>query len=84
MTRPNGSERKNGDGPSGPSRTLGSTVGGGLLFLFGAALLKVVLYLTEESDNPGWVTWSAWGLGLIAVAAIAQGTVLLLTGHWLL
>ncbi len=59
-------------------------ISGSLLLLFGAALLKVALDNSDAPSNPMWILCAAWGVGLVAVILVCQGTVLILTGQWLL
>ena len=56
---------------------------GGLMCLFGAALLKITFDATDAPSNPTWV-WLCAGVWLCAAAyLIIQGTVLILTSQWL-
>ena len=77
-------DRQGRDDPRSSGRAPSRPVGGGLLFLLGAALLKVAFDSTDAPYNPVWLLRLAWGVGLLAVVAIGQGTVLILTGQWLL
>lgn len=76
-------KRQKGDSPSGSSRTSGHTIGGVLFLLFGAALLKVALDLTDAPKNPIWLFMGAWRLGAAGSLIICQGTILGMTGDWL-
>lgn len=78
-----GGGRRDSNGPSGSGRASGSAIGGVLLSLLGAALMAVALNMTDTLRNPAWLVGFAWGTGLVASAVIYQGTILILTGHWL-
>jgi hypothetical protein len=70
----NGGE--NGYGPSGVSSVPRGAVGGGLILMFGAALLKLALYLLDAPRNPIWRRIFSWGCIVIGGGLIAHGTVL--------
>ena len=57
--------------PGGTGSAPSRPISGGLLFLLGAALLKVALDSTDAPRNPAWLLGLAWGFGLLAVAAIS-------------
>jgi hypothetical protein len=72
------------DDPGGPGRTPGRSIYGGLMLLVGAALLAITLESTDAPTNPPWLICWAWTLGIAAAILVCQGTILLLTGEWLL
>jgi len=73
---------QNSNCPSRPSRTSGRTISGVLFFLFGTALLKIALDLTDIVKNPIWFSIGRWVMGAVAALIIYQGTILVLTGNW--
>ncbi len=56
---------------------------GGLMLLVGAALTKAAFVLIDAPKNPTWIWVLASVVGLVAFFFIAEGTVLVLTGHWI-
>jgi hypothetical protein len=60
---------------------LGRTIDGALFLLFGAALLKVILDITNAPTNQTWFLIGMCGLSAIAILMIYQGTILVLTGN---
>jgi hypothetical protein len=83
-TNSDGNYRQERNSPRGAGRAPSRPIGGALLLLLGAALLKVALDSTDAPRNPAWLRAAALGIGLIAAVVICQGTILLLTGLWLL
>lgn len=77
-----GNEGQNSNRPSGPCRTRGCAICGGLLFLFGAALLKIAFYIFDGPHEPRRLRGLGWFFGSASVFLVVQGTVLALTGNW--
>jgi hypothetical protein len=63
---------KQRDDPSGISGSTCGTIGGVLIFAFGAILMKLCFYFGDAPDNPIW--YVSWLIGIIAVIMVAQGT----------
>ena len=71
--------------PSGGSGGLfPSTIGGTLMIFVGSTLMAVRFKLADAPRNPVWLWVIAWTTGLVAFVVICQGTILILTGQWLL
>lgn len=74
---------ENGYRPSRPSRTIGRTILGVLLFFLGATFMKIFFDLLDVDRNPMRRRFLAIGACGIAAVLICQGTILILTGNWL-
>ena len=79
-----GRDRKERDSPGGSGGTSGRSIGGVFFLLFGAALLKISLDLTDGPNLSRREIAGSWIVGVLSGYLIIQGTVLLLVGGWLL
>jgi hypothetical protein len=71
-TGPSSYDGQEGDDPSGSGRTNCRTIYGGLLLLFGAALLKTAFYIADGPQEPRRLQRLGWLVGINSFFVVAQ------------
>jgi hypothetical protein len=82
--RPSSHKRQDSYEPSRSGRTEGSAIRGTVFALFGAASLVIAFYFIDGPRDPRWLRRLGRLLSLGSAFLIVQGTVLALTGEWIL
>lgn len=76
--------RSDGDNPGRSFGTSSRPIYGCLVIFLGAVVLKLFFEMIDAPHKPWRLACGAGVIGLLAVTLIVQGTILILTGQWLL